>query len=119
MSRIGKKKQPSYRLIVCQKQKDPWGDCLETLGNYNPRTNPKTVEFNVERIKYWLAKGAQPSDTVRNLLISQKMMEGAKAKVSKISRKRAAKIAEKKKAAEGAKAALAEEKPAEQPAAAE
>ena len=111
LSRIGKKKQPSYRLIVCQKQKDPWGDCLETLGNYNPRTSPKTVEFKVDRVKYWLDKGAQPSDTVRNLLIDLKVIEWAKAKATKISGKRAGKIAERKKVEEEAKAAKVEEKP--------
>lgn len=104
LSRVGKKKQPVYRVIVCEKTKDPWGDCLEILGQYNPRTSPKTVELKADRIKYWIEKGAQPSDTVRNLLVSEKIIEGDKVAASKISKKRAAKMEEKKAGAEGGKA---------------
>lgn len=69
LTRIGKKKQPSYRVIVVDKKKDPWGKYLENLGFYNPRTNPKTIDLKIERIKYWISKGAQPSATVNNLLV--------------------------------------------------
>lgn len=78
LSRVGKKKQPEYRLVISEKTKDPWGDALEYLGHFNPRTNPATVNFNVERIKYWLSKGAQVSDTVKNILIDQKILESEK-----------------------------------------
>ena len=91
-SRTGKKKQPYYRIIVNEKTKDPWGDYLENLGVYNPRT--KVADLKADRIKYWLAKGAQPSATVWNLLVSKGIVEGKKKKVTKISHKRAAKIAE-------------------------
>ena len=91
-SRTGKKKQPYYRIIVNEKTKDPWGDYLENLGVYNPRT--KAADLKADRIKYWLAKGAQPSATVWNLLVSKGIVEGKKKKVTKISQKRAAKIAE-------------------------
>ena len=76
LSRTGKKKQPSYRLIVSEKARDPWGRSLEILGNYNPRT--KKAEFNIERIKHWLSKGATTSDTVWNLLLSMQIIEGKK-----------------------------------------
>ncbi len=99
LSRVGKKKQPSYRLIVSEKTKDPWGDYLENLGLFNPRTNPATVEFKVDRIKYWLAKGAQTSDTVWNLFVDQKIVEGKKKLKVKLSVKRKEKIAKKKQAA--------------------
>jgi small subunit ribosomal protein S16 len=69
LTRIGKKKQPSYRVIVVDKKKDPWGKYLENLGFYNPRTNPKTIDLKVERIKYWISKGAQASATVNNMLV--------------------------------------------------
>ncbi len=78
LSRVGKKKQPEYRLVISEKTKDSWGDALEYLGHFNPRTNPATVNFNIERIKYWLSKGAQVSDTVKNILIDQKILEGEK-----------------------------------------
>lgn len=98
LSRVGKTKQPSYRLIVSEKTKDPWGDCLELLGVFNPLANPAFVNLNTDRIKYWISKGAQTSDTVRNLLIDQKVIEGEKSKKVSITAKRKAKI-EKKKAA--------------------
>jgi small subunit ribosomal protein S16 len=84
LSRIGKKKQPSYRLIISEKTKDPWGEALEILGFYNPRTEPPTVNFKKERIKHWLSKGAQISVTVHNLLASEKIIDSPKIKVSKI-----------------------------------
>jgi small subunit ribosomal protein S16 len=78
LSRVGKKKQPSYRLIVSEKSKDPWGKYLENLGNYNPLTNPATVTFKTDRIKHWLAQGAQASDTVWNLLSKRRREKLAK-----------------------------------------
>lgn len=102
LSRIGKKKQPSYRLIVVEKHKDPWGDYLERVGIYNPRTKPKTIEFDAERIKYWIGKGAQPTATVHNLLVDAKIIEGEKINTITISKKRRAKK-------EGADAAKKEE----------
>ena len=99
LSRVGKTKQPSYRLIVSEKARDPWGKFLENLGTFNPRTNPSTVNFNVDRIKYWISKGAQTSNTVWNLLVDQKVVEGAKRLKVKISKRRKAKIEKKKQAA--------------------
>ena len=80
LSRVGKKKQPSYRLLVQEKGRDPWGTHLEILGQYDPLANPKKIAFDAERIKYWIGKGAQTSATVRNLLIDQKIIEGSKVK---------------------------------------
>jgi len=85
LSRIGKKKQPTYRLIVLEKAKDPWGDFLEDLGFYNPKTKVKS--FKKERIEYWMKKGAQPSGTVFNLLVDEKIVKGPKVKVAKIKKK--------------------------------
>ncbi len=88
LSRVGKKNQPEYRLIINEKHKDPWGDVLEYLGYYNPRTEPPTITLKVERIKYWLTQGAQVSDTVRNILIDQGIMEGKKAKPKGVRKKK-------------------------------
>ncbi|MFH1173011.1 MAG: 30S ribosomal protein S16 [bacterium] len=82
LSRIGKKKQPTYRLIVSDKRRDTNGKSLEILGQYNPRSNPKTITFKADRIKHWLSKGAQPSPTVHNLLVDQKIIEKQKIKAS-------------------------------------
>ncbi len=78
LTRVGKKKQPSYRFVVQDKRKDPWGKALDIVGHYNPRTSPKTIEFKTERIKEWLAKGAVPSATVHNLLVDAKIMSDKK-----------------------------------------
>lgn len=95
LSRVGKNKQPSYRLIVSEKARDPWGKYLENVGFYNPRSNPPEIKFNADRIKYWMSKGAQLSDTVNNLLIGQKIISGDKRKIIKLSKKRKAKLDEK------------------------
>lgn len=81
LSRIGKKKQPMYRVVVMEKSRDPYGRALEYLGHYNPRTNPKTIELNAERIKHWLKQGAQATDTVWNILLKEKIVEGEKRNV--------------------------------------
>jgi small subunit ribosomal protein S16 len=67
LTRVGATKQPSYRVVVADGRSARDGRSIETLGHYNPRTEP--VEFNVdeEKARAWLAKGAQPSDTVVRL----------------------------------------------------
>ena len=97
LTRVGKKKQPIYRVVVLDKRKDPWGKSLEILGNYNPRTKPSTINLKIERIKYWIGVGAQPSVTVHNILIDQKIIKGQKVRATTISKKRAVKKAEVKK----------------------
>lgn len=98
LTRVGKKKQPTYRFIVSEKARDPWGKALEILGHYNPLSKPAQLVLEKERILYWISKGAQTSDTVRNLLITEKVIEGDKAKLSQISKRRKARM-EKKAAA--------------------
>lgn len=98
LSRVGKTKQPSYRLIVSEKTKDPWGDYLELLGTYQPLANPAKVDFKADRIAHRISKGAQTSDTVWNLLVDNKIVEGEKRKSVKLSKKRREKIAKKKAA---------------------
>ena len=111
LSRIGKKKQPSFRLLISEKHKDPWGDYLELLGNFNPRS--KELNLKAERIKYWLGKGAQVSNTVHNLLLKAGVISGKKKKAVFISKARKEKIAGEK--AEQEKQATAEKAKAEVP----
>lgn len=92
-SKVGKRNRPEFRLIVVDKHKDPWGKAVEILGHRNPRT--KENIFNLDRIKYWLGQGAQPSATVHNLLVDLKLVEGKKQSVTNISKKRAEKMAKK------------------------
>jgi small subunit ribosomal protein S16 len=76
LSRIGKKKQPSYRVTISEKTRDPWGKVLEILGNYNPRS--KKLEVNSERVKHWLSKGATVSDTLWNQFLKNGLIQGKK-----------------------------------------
>ncbi len=67
LRRIGLKGQPSYRLVVADKESPRDGRFLEIVGFYNPRTEPSTVNFKEDRIYEWMNKGAQPSDSVAQL----------------------------------------------------
>ena len=73
LSRIGKKKQPAYRVVVIEKTRPRDGRFVEIVGTYDPLKNPAIVKLNTERVKYWLGCGAQPSDTVRSFLRHQKI----------------------------------------------
>ena len=66
--RTGAKKRPSYRIVVKEKQSKRDGACLENLGTYNPTREPAEIKLKAERVQYWLAKGAQPTNTVRRLI---------------------------------------------------
>ena len=75
LRRMGSKKQPTYRFVVADVRSPRDGRFIEILGHYNPRTEPKTVEINEEKVREWLAKGAQPSDTVRRLFAEKGIMD--------------------------------------------
>ncbi len=94
LQRIGKSKEPHYRVIVTEKSRDPWGKHNEILGTYNPRS--KALALKEERVSYWVGVGAQPTATMRNLLIGKGLLKGKKAKAVAISKKRQAKINEAK-----------------------
>jgi small subunit ribosomal protein S16 len=68
LRRIGKKKQPMYKVVAADSRAPRDGKFLESVGLYNPLTNPHTLEFKEDRILYWLGVGAQPTDTVMSLL---------------------------------------------------
>jgi small subunit ribosomal protein S16 len=73
LSRIGKKKQPAYRVVVIEKTRPRDGRFVEIVGTYDPLKKPAAVKLDAERIKYWLGCGAQPSETVRSFLRHQKI----------------------------------------------
>lgn len=68
LRRMGAKKAPYYRVVVADSHNARDGRFIEEIGTYNPLTEPATVEIDMERAKYWIANGAQPTDTVRALL---------------------------------------------------
>ncbi|MBT4209711.1 MAG: 30S ribosomal protein S16 [Candidatus Komeilibacteria bacterium] len=89
LQRVGRKKQPLYRVVVSERSKDMYGDHLEILGQYDP--HKKEAALKEDRIKHWLSVGAQASASANNLLIKAGILEGDKKKSVSISKKRAAK----------------------------
>ena len=68
LTRLGKKKQPFYRVVVVDSRDRRDGAPIEEIGYYNPMTNPADIKIDAEKAQKWLATGAQPTDTVRALL---------------------------------------------------
>ena len=68
LRRMGAKKAPFYRIVVADSRYPRDGRFIEEIGTYNPMTEPTTVTVDAEKAKKWIANGAQPSDTVRDLL---------------------------------------------------
>ncbi len=67
LTRVGATKQPTYRLVVADGRSARDGRAIETIGHYNPRTDPIELKIDEAKARDWLSKGAQPSDTVRRL----------------------------------------------------
>ena len=68
LTRMGKKKNPFYRIVVADQRSRRDGAPIEELGYYNPMTNPADIKIDAEKATKWLNNGAQPTDTVRSLL---------------------------------------------------
>ncbi len=68
LRRTGATKQPSYRVVVTDSHAPRDGKFIETIGFYNPLTEPPTIKIDEARLKHWLGKGAQPSATVTHLM---------------------------------------------------
>ena len=68
---MGGKKDPIWRVVVADQRSPRDGRVIETIGHYNAQTNPSTIVLDAERARSWLARGAQPSNTVRKLLRTQ------------------------------------------------
>ena len=68
LRRMGAKKAPFYRIVVADARSPRDGRCIEEIGTYNPLTNPATIAVDAEKAQAWIKNGAQPTDTVRDLL---------------------------------------------------
>jgi small subunit ribosomal protein S16 len=68
LARYGAKKRPFYRIIAADNDSPRDGRFLERLGTYNPLQDPAQVNLNAERVKYWIGRGAVPTDTVKSIL---------------------------------------------------
>jgi small subunit ribosomal protein S16 len=107
LSRIGAKKQPTYRVVIAEERSKRDGRIVEKIGHYDPRTEPPTIVLNEERTKYWLSVGARPTDAMGPLL----KRAGISDKYVKMHAARKSKAAQAEEAA-----AKPAEKPAEAPA---
>lgn len=110
LKRMGKKKQPTYRVVVADSRAPRDGRIIELLGRYDPRQEPSLVEIDNERAQYWLSTGAQPTDRVRKLL----EISGAVAR-AKVSRSGVYRLEDDEPPAPVAPPAPADETPAESP----
>ncbi len=123
LTRVGATRRPAYRVIAIDSRRSRDGRALEILGYYNPLTDPVTVKLDDERIKFWMAHGARPSDAVQRLMkVAAEPPRPAGAKAEARAKARSEKKAAAK--AEAAKAAAEAPKPPEpevvpEPAAAE
>ena len=75
LKRMGKKGKPFYRIVAADSRYPRDGRIIESIGTYNPTTNPAQVTLNNELAEKWLKNGAQPSDTVRNILSKEGIMK--------------------------------------------
>ena len=78
LTRVGATKQPSYRFVIADSRNPRDGRAIETIGHYNPRTEPVEIVVDADKAKEWMAKGAQPSDTVRRLFIKVGVLPSGK-----------------------------------------
>jgi small subunit ribosomal protein S16 len=71
LTRVGSKKNPIWRVVVADQRSPRDGRFIETIGHYNPQTEPSTIRIDEERLQHWIARGAQPTGTVKQLMKAQ------------------------------------------------
>ena len=71
LTRVGSRKNPIWRVVVADQRSPRDGRFIETIGHYNPQTDPSTIAIDEERFRHWLERGAQPTGTVRKLIKAQ------------------------------------------------
>jgi small subunit ribosomal protein S16 len=71
LTRVGSKKNPIYRVVVADSRSPRDGKFIEIVGRYNPQTQPSTIEIDEAKVKDWISKGAQPTDSVKRLMKAQ------------------------------------------------
>jgi len=111
MTRMGGKKDPHYRVVVAEKRGPRDGRFVEIVGFYNPALNPIRLKLDLERVDYWIGKGAQPSETVRSLIKKVKAQESAPIEEPEPAAEEKAEKAEKAEKTEKAEKAEKAEEP--------
>lgn len=81
LARHGRRNHPTYRIVLQEKDWAPTSKVLEILGNMDPHTDPRTINLKTDRVKYWLSQGAQPSNTMHNMLVDAGLVQGPKMRV--------------------------------------
>jgi small subunit ribosomal protein S16 len=79
LTRVGSKKNPIWRVVVTDQRSPRDGRFIETIGRYNPQTNPSTIAIDEDRLEHWIARGAQPSGAVKQLMKAQAKSGGPQA----------------------------------------
>ena len=77
LTRKGTKKRPFYRIVVAHSEAPRDGKFLEIIGTYNPLTDPAEIQIDPEKLRVWLDRGAQPTDTVRSLMKQKGLLTGS------------------------------------------
>jgi small subunit ribosomal protein S16 len=121
LTRVGSKKNPIWRVVVSDQRSPRDGRFIETIGHYNPQTEPSTIVIDEERFRHWVARGAQPTNTVKQLVKAQAkgITGGTSTGSAGVSRGGAVAVAETPAEAEEAPADVVEERaevPAGEPA---
>jgi small subunit ribosomal protein S16 len=93
LARHGAKKRPFYRVVVADSRMPRDGRYIELVGRYNPVSDPKVIDLDLERIDAWIAQGAQPTDSVASLIAIARGEKPMPEKKQKLSKKAAAKAA--------------------------
>ena len=93
LARHGAKKRPFYRVVVADSRMPRDGRYIELVGRYNPVSDPKLIDIDLERVDAWLAQGAQPTNSVSHLIAIARGEKPAPEKRAKLSKKAAAKAA--------------------------
>ena len=117
LTRVGSKKNPIWRVVVADQRSPRDGRFIETIGHYNPQTEPSTIVIDEERFRHWVSRGAQPTNTVKQLVKahSKGIAGGTSTGSAGVSRGGAVAVAEAPAEAEEAPADVIEER-AEAPA---
>ena len=88
LTRLGDKKSPFYRVVVTDSRKARDGEYIEKLGTFNPLTDPAEIKLDVERAKYWLGNGAQPTETARTILVKEGLLAPVAKRAPKTDKKK-------------------------------
>jgi small subunit ribosomal protein S16 len=111
LTRVGSKKNPIWRVVVADQRSPRDGRFIETIGQYNPQTEPSTIRLDEERLQHWLARGAQPTGSVKQLVKAYAKSGGSAAAEAAPAAEEQAPVAE--EAAPEAEAPAAEDESSE------